>query len=138
MADKVNSPAGASAPKKGMTKMEAVRQALTELGRKAKRGDIQRVVKDRFGIQMSLDHISNCKGEIQRKRKQASKAKAAAKTSAAPKVAARKPAGKPPAVTTPSQSVAGRINFGDLEAVGSLVRRLGADQMRALVDLLAK
>ena len=138
MTKKANGKAGTPLPQKGVTKIEAVRQALAELGSDATRPQIQEFVKDRFGIQMSTDHISNCKSEIRSKSPQASKAKSAAKKLAAPKAAAKQPSAKPPAIThTPRATTAG-ISLPDIEAVQGLVRRVGADQLRALVDLLGQ
>src|SRR3954454_24658716 len=74
MADKTNGQAGA---KKGMTKTEAVRRALTEFGPIAPLSEMQSFIKDRFGIEMSTNHISTSRGEILRK-EAAEKAKPAA------------------------------------------------------------
>src|SRR5438874_13709080 len=124
--------------KKGITKMEAVRQALAELGNDATRTAIQGFIKDRFGIQMSPDHISNCKSELRNKKKQAGKAKPAAKKPATPKAAAKQPASRPAAATSSPRQAKGDISLPDIEAVKGLVRRVGANQLRELVDLLVK
>ena len=87
---------------------------------------------------MSPDHISNCKSELRNKSKQVGKAKPAAKTSAAPKAAVKQPAAKPSAVTPSARQANGDISLPDIEAVKGLVHRVGADQLRALVDLLTK
>ena len=50
MADKVNGQTGASTPKKGISKMEAVRQALGHFGSDAKPSEMQPWIKSRFGI----------------------------------------------------------------------------------------
>ncbi len=62
MADKANG----STPQGGMTRIEAVRQALVTLGKDATRNDLQNFIKDNYGFQMTLGHISNCKGEIRK------------------------------------------------------------------------
>ena len=41
-----------------ITKNEAVRLALVELGKDAPRGRIQGFVKERFGFDMNLNHVS--------------------------------------------------------------------------------
>src|SRR5262249_22101310 len=112
--------------------------ALAELGHEASRAAIQGFVKDRFGILMSPDHISNCKSELRNKSKKAGKAKPAAKKSATPKAPTKQPAAKPSAVTPSARQTKGEISLGDIEAVKGLVHRVGAEQLRALVDLLAK
>src|SRR5207248_7579030 len=95
MADKVNGQTGASTPKKGISKMEVVRQALSHFGSDAKPSAMRPWIKQQFGIDMSTDHISTYKGDI--RRKQAGKAKApAAKKHAVTKPAPRKPSGSSP------------------------------------------
>src|SRR5205823_5814646 len=92
MADKKNGAESrgepGQAPKAKMTKLEAVRRALAELGDKAKRAEIKDFVKERFGIEMSADHISTSKGEVLRK---AEKAKKPAPRPPAKKEEARRP-----------------------------------------------
>jgi hypothetical protein len=44
-----------------MTKTEAVRRALAALGKDTKPGEIQFFVKEMFGIEMSIAHISTAK-----------------------------------------------------------------------------
>jgi hypothetical protein len=46
------------APGEKVTKNEAVRRAVAELGKDAKRGQLRDFVKERFGIEMDLDHVS--------------------------------------------------------------------------------
>jgi hypothetical protein len=50
----------------GISKMEAVRRALAELGKGAGPTAIQVFVKDRFGLEMTKDHISVCKAGIRK------------------------------------------------------------------------
>ncbi|MBI1916883.1 MAG: hypothetical protein HYS12_19420 [Planctomycetes bacterium] len=134
MADKANTQAGTAAPKKRMTKMEAVRRAMRELGKDAQPSKMQGFIKERFGIDMTPNHISACKGEIRRKK--AGKAKSAGKKTPSPKPPAK---GKGTA-QAPASRAAGTaaLSIPDIEAIKTLVRRVGADQLRALVDLLAR
>ena len=81
MAKKANGEAGASGSQKGISKMDAVRRALAELGSDAKSSPIQGFIKDRFGIDITPNHISACKGKIQST--QAAKPSPAATTPAA-------------------------------------------------------
>ena len=95
------------APAGGISKMDAVRQAMSELGNAATRTEIQKFVKVRFGVEMNLDVVSSYKAFIASKAK-----KTAAKSPAAipvpPEPAAAKPPEakpvvlKPEAVTTPA------------------------------------
>src|SRR4051794_31376909 len=72
MADKKNGtqgarPAAATEPvrkRNKITKVEAVGRAIAALGEEASRGDIQGYVRQKFGVKIGLDHISNCKGEL--------------------------------------------------------------------------
>jgi hypothetical protein len=165
MAEKTNAPHAAPSPTpktNGITKMEAVKRALATLGKEAKPSDIQSFVKAKFIIVMSTDHVSNCKGEIARQ----AKAKAAPKPTAtaapkpsakpahkpAPKAAALKPAAKPhvakPHVAKPhvakhavakaAPAVASGVSLSDIKTVKDLVGRVGANELRTLIDLLAR
>jgi hypothetical protein len=49
---------------KTMTKMEAVRRGLSDLGKDAKPVQLQAHIKEKFGIEMGTDHISTYKGTI--------------------------------------------------------------------------
>jgi hypothetical protein len=109
-----------------VTKMEAVRQVLAEMGKDAKPAEMQPVIKERFGFDMSTDHISTYKGDILKK----AKAKGG-----------KKPAAKPapaPAAPAPVSRVAGGLRFEDVQATKELVDRLGADRLRALIALFTK
>lgn len=127
-------------------KTEAVRQALGTLGWAASREQIQKFVWDKFSIQMSTDHISNCKSEI---RKQLAKAgrpiprpqrrslaakpliqKSAAKKEAPPKETAQ------PAIA--ARAKAEGISLEDIQAVKALVSRVGANDLKTLIDLLGR
>ena len=66
MADKTKGQAGTAAPATGLSKKELVRQAIGHLGRDAKALQIQAHIKDKFGVEMSPNHISASKSEILR------------------------------------------------------------------------
>jgi hypothetical protein len=112
-----------------ITKQDAVRRALTALGKQAPAKDIQKHVKEAFGIEMTIDHIYNAKSNVLAKRKKA------AKKHAAPKPAPEKPSVQAaPAVNKKT----GGISIEDVEAAKALVGRVGAEQLHSLIDLLAK
>jgi hypothetical protein len=156
MAKKANRQTGVAGLQKGMSKVEAVRRALAHFGSNAKPSEMQPWIKQQFGIEISPNHISASRGDIQRKSKQVDKAKpatteptvspspVAAKPAPAPKQTsakkhvAKRPAPKPAATTQAPRATPGGISLPDIEAVKGLVRRVGANQLRALVDLLAK
>jgi hypothetical protein len=120
----------------GMSKMEAVRQAISKLGADAGRTQIQSFVKEKFGIEMSADHISNYKGEILKKA--VGGAKPATKKPVAPTRAASSAAAAKPAGSTSNAKAAGGIGLQDIQAVKELVGRVGPEHLKGLVDILAK
>ena len=135
MADKKNGNGGATASPKGsaagMTKMEAVRQALAKQGPNARPMDLRDYIKKTFGIDMSTDHISTCKGDIARK-----KAKPKVMQSAAKQPAAKFVAQTPVAPTAPARQAttqaAGGISVADVDTVKTLVRRVGREISQGL------
>jgi hypothetical protein len=131
MAKKKNGPAAAVASQpseaggKGITKMEAVRRALEELGSDAKRSAIQGFLRERFGIEMSPDHISNYKSDIRRGR-------------GGKKPAGKKTAGEEAARAAAGKAAAAGISVEDVRLAKGLVERVGADRLRALIGVLAR
>jgi hypothetical protein len=97
-----------------LTKNEAVRRALAELGKDAKPTAIQTWVKEQFRIEMSKDHISVCKGKMLRGKK----------------LPARQAEAKKP--------TAGGIVLDDILAVKKLADKVGPEQLRTLIDAFAK
>ncbi len=130
MADKPPSTSATPDPQSGMNKWEAVKQALAKLGNDARPLDIQRFVKTEFNIDMTTDLVSNYKGKILRQEPGGGKARTQGKPAAKPTA---KPAA-PKAATPP----AGGISLKDIETIKGLVGRVGPEQLRSLVDLLAK
>ena len=122
---------GKAATSGGISKMEAVRQAVTKLGQSATRSEIQRFVKEQLNIDMSPDVISTYKADLARK---ARKRRKAAKPAAA-KAAARAKAAPKPAPRTNGKS---GIGLADLQTVKTLVHRIGAADLKSLIDVLAK
>jgi hypothetical protein len=131
MADKTNeNVAPPKAPAGGITKLAAVRQALAKLGRKAMPLQIQGFVKQQYGIEMTNDHISNCKSEILRKRR---KGKSPARKPAAKQDEARKPT----AVAAGGNGKSNDIPLKDILTIKDLVVRLGAEPLRTLIAAFA-
>jgi pyruvate/2-oxoglutarate dehydrogenase complex dihydrolipoamide acyltransferase (E2) component len=146
---------------KKLTKVEAVRRVLADLGHDTRPITIRDEVKKRFNIVMTAEHASNAKGEVLRQLgKQAAQPAvarpAAAKPEPAPmpavakpeptaKTAARKttaPKTTAPKAATPvlAKATAGEqgISLADIAAVKGLVGRVGADQLRGLIKLIAE
>jgi hypothetical protein len=115
---------GAGKGKKGMSKLGAVRRALAALGKEAKPSALQVYVKEKFGIAMQNDQVGNYKGKLLRGEVGKKPAAKAAPTAA-------KPAGH-------ANGSKSGIGLGDIEKVKGLVGRVGAPQLRSLIDLLAK
>jgi hypothetical protein len=122
----------------GISKMEGVRRALSELGRDAKPTQIQGFVQERFGIQMSTDVISTYKGDIARK---AAKAQAATEKPPAAKTAVTKQMAPEPQVKAPpthrANGQAAGIGLKDILAVKDLVTRVGANHLRTLIEVMS-
>jgi hypothetical protein len=106
---------------KGITKMEAVRRALAELGQDAQPSDIQSYVKSKFGIDMEKTMISSYKTSL----------KAAGKSALT-----RKP--KSQGARATSTRTTGGISLDDIRAVKELADRIGADKVRELAEVLSK
>jgi hypothetical protein len=106
------------AKKKALTKREAVRRAIADLGRDAMPLQLQGHIRSKFGIEMSPDHIS------------VEKRKTLLKEAGE---------GKPAAAAKPAPQGNGEaIDLADIEAVKDLVERVGADSLKKLIDVLAR
>jgi hypothetical protein len=102
-------------------KTEAVRRALKELGPDAKPLEIQRFVKDRFGVDISTKVVSIYKAKLGKRGRRRGKPKGEAVTAA--------PAPK---------AVKGEVTIADLRAVRKLSDRVGTRRLRELLELLSK
>jgi hypothetical protein len=119
-----------TAPEKAtgdITRKEAVRQALNTLSKDASRSDIQKFIKDKHGFEITLDHISSCKSEIQKEKGHPKPAVARPPT--AQKQEPKKPASAPQD---------GGISLADIETVKDLVERVGAISLRKLIDVMVR
>ena len=108
----------------GVTMAEMVRTAVAELGGNPKPTAIQEFIKAKYDKVISKIIISNYKSNMKKKKK------------------GGKRRGRPPGsvnkAAAPVASAGGKgIRFEDLAAVRGLVGRLGAAQLRQLVDVLA-
>jgi sRNA-binding protein len=159
MADKKNGAhgAGSAATETGrrrqkIAKVEAVRRAMTALGEDATRTDIQGYVRQKFGVKIGLDHISNCKGELAKRAAKATTPAglqaAAAKPAAAPAMSRKPTAPKTRAAQrTPAPhtrqaggngSSRASILLEDVLTAKLLIDRVGAGPLKTLIDGLAK
>jgi hypothetical protein len=104
-----------------ISKMEAVRRALAELGKDAKPLQMKEYIESHLGVEMSTDHISTYKSTL-------------LKAGAGKKKPGRKPKIAPLAARTTGK---GSIDMQDIRAVKELADRIGADNVRQLVDVLS-
>jgi hypothetical protein len=122
-------------PAAGITKQEAVRRALAELGRDAKPTQMQGHIREHYGLEMTVGHISTAKGDILRKAKPA-----AAKPAqhAAARAGEPRKAEPTPSVRPAPAPQAKAIGLDDIEAVKGLLERVGAPALRRLIDVMAR
>src|SRR5262249_7995284 len=124
-----------------ITKKEAVRRSLAKLGQDAKPALIRADIKERFGIEMTPAHITTTKGEL---RRQAAKGKAAPRRPPGrpPKAKAEAdPAQRHPPAPAPAErgsSTGATVLLEDIQTLKSLVKRVGADHLKTLIDLLSR
>jgi hypothetical protein len=119
-------PRGKPKQQNGPNKMEAMRQTLAELGNDAKPEEIKGHLKEKFGLDMPNSLISNYKSNLTRK-------------AAGQSALIRKPQQR--RMTVPASGNGGRadgINVDDIQTVKALINRIGADNTRALVDVLSQ
>lgn len=136
--DKKNGSQSTKAPD-GLTKKGAVRLALKDLGNDAKPLQIKDHIQKRYHLDMDLNHISTCKGEILREAGQAKPA--AGKPAPAKTLTATKPAGKPAQgrqTATPRGNGTEGISLKDIETIKDLVERVGAASLKRLIDVMAR
>ncbi len=116
--------AGTGTQKKAPSKTQMVRQALSKLGRKAKPVAIRAYVLREFGIVMSLNHISNIKSGLSKR-----------KGKPGPQPRAEAENGHP---APHGGGSSGRVSFADIEAAKELAQRVGVAKLHALIDLVAR
>ena len=138
--------------RKQLPKIEAVRRAVAALGKEASRADIQGYVRQKFGIKIGLDHISNCKGDLAKRAAKAatpaSLGSATAKSAAGSASSGKPSIPQPPAAqSTPAghtRAVGGNgssrasILLEDVLTTKILIDRVGSGPLKTLIDGLAK
>jgi hypothetical protein len=142
MADKTSGTPANKAPG-SRSKKEAVRRALQDLGREAKPMPIRDHVKQHYHIDMGLDHLSTVKGETLRETGQANPTaeKPATTKPVAPQAAAARPAlhkAESAKAARPQAAAAWGIALTDIDTVKELLQRLGATNLKKLIDVMAR
>lgn len=142
MAEKKSAPEapGVATAPASITKAEAVRRALDELGMDAAAKDVHTYVLTHFGLEVSTNHVSATKSDI---RKAAGKRKAAKKKAAEAVLAtqAQKPVAAPVAAPAVSGGTGGKgssILLEDILTVRRLVDSVGPDDLRTLIAAFAR
>jgi hypothetical protein len=133
---KTDSPSAKAAD--GMTKKEAVEKGLATLGSSATPTQLRQHIKDRFHIEMDLNHISTAKAKIL---KAAGQHKPAVSHPPAKLPAAHKPSvrkAEPRMVGLPPGNATQGISLKDIETVKDLVERVGATSLKKLIDVMAR
>jgi hypothetical protein len=123
-------PAGAAgAPSAGgeVSKMDAVRSALETQGKRAKPKAIVAFVKDRYGMDLSLNLVNNYKHHLVKKG--VGKGRRGRRPKAEQAATASTPAAK--------RGNGGAISLRDIDAVKQLTDRVGAESLHSLIDMLA-
>ena len=143
MATKTNAQVG------GINKMEAVRKAMAELGNAATRTEIQKFVKEQTGVEMNLDVVSSYKSFVAKESKKTAATTPDAKPVVEQPVEATKkrrkkrkskkaaPQPKATVTTAPSGKATG-IALSDIQAVKELVKRVGVNTLKGLIDVFSK
>jgi hypothetical protein len=108
--------------KKVKNKTEAVRIALQKLGSDAMPLQIQAYLKDEFGLPISADMASTYKGNLLKK-------------AAGQSQVVRRPRAEP---RTRANGTQDGFSIEDVQSVKALAERIGPDQVRQLLDVLAK
>jgi hypothetical protein len=103
-----------AAGEKGLSQMGMVRESLKELGGNPKPQEIQEHIKTKYNREIPTQIISNYKSVLRRK---------------GGGVGNGRRRGRPPRVAT-------GLRVEHFEAVRQLVRQLGADQVKRLVDVI--
>src|SRR5262249_44718553 len=104
--------------RKGISKVQLVEKAIAELGKDAMPLDIQRIVKEKHGVELPTSLISNYKAYIAKRKKRVGRGLGLRRAAASAK--------------------AGGISMADILAVKALANRIGANQVAELAKVLAK
>lgn len=117
---------------KKLSKREAVRLAINDLGKNASRKQLQAHIKTAYGMDISLDHISASKSELDKMARQRSNRRPApVATEANAPTPQAVPASAAPA--SPQTSPTPAILLTDILTVKGLVDRIGGESLRTLI-----
>lgn len=112
-----------------ITKWDAVKEALADLGNGAMPMTIQKHIQEKHGLVLDPNLISNYKSTLL-KQSGGKKAGGKRKGNAAPAKAA--------SASNGGRSTAGGIDLDDIRTVKQLLDRMGADKLKELAQVLGK
>jgi hypothetical protein len=142
MTAKQTEPKAAAATQPGksgtISNADAVRKAKAELGKNATREGIQAFAKERYGLDLTSKYVTDTLSKDRVKAKK--KRKKAKKAATPPAAKAATPAVQPPSAAAKPAHTTGNgqpVLIEDLKAVRKLVRRVGPDKLRRLIDVLS-
>jgi hypothetical protein len=115
-------------PTDGVSKLEAMRQAVAALGKEAPLADLLKFIKQTYGITLDRGVAYNYKSIVSSQKT----------TPTTVKRKGRKPGRKPTAAVAANGSKAGAISLEDIAAVKALADRIGAEKVQRLAKVLAK
>ena len=116
--------------KNGITKMEAVKSALAELGRDAQPVEIKDFVQKRHGVAITTEVVSTYKAVLKRQNFAGVTPMVAKPSSqAVPSVATRAAAA--------TKHGGNEVSLADIKTVKALVGRLDTASLKTLVDLMS-
>ncbi len=124
-----------------ISKVEGVRRAIQELGKDAPADEIQAFMKDRFGLDITKDHLYVAKGQVLREGKPKAAKPGRKKKRGRPRKARQE---KPQVTAQPAVAAVrggngkGNIDLEDIQTIKGLVERIGAGQLLSLIDLLGE
>jgi hypothetical protein len=121
-----------------ISKQRAVEVIVEEQGWDVPAAQIRDLVKSRYGLDMSIDHVHVARGKM--RKKQAGNAKSIGSKKKARKskpAAAASPPQEQPVASAAPKNEAG-VPLHDILHVKELVGRFGAEQMHTLIDAFAK
>jgi hypothetical protein len=128
----------AEKPQEKISKQRAVEVIVEEQGWDVPAAQIRELVKSRYGLDMSIDHVHVARGKM--RKKQAGNAKPTArkkKTRKGKPTASTSPRPEQPVASAAPKKEAG-VPLHDILYVKELVGRFGAEPMHTLIDAFAR
>jgi hypothetical protein len=120
---------------KPLNKMDAVRRALQDLGNDAKPVPLQGHIRQKYGIDMTTDHISTYKGIILKGSAKAKKS--APKPAASPAKASANGSRQDPGSAAPAAPKAAPTSLSQQVAtLKAVAAAIGKDEAKKIIDLL--